>query len=96
MRVMKRLASLRSLAARRGDAVDEERVEAFGEREKVRRAQRSAAEIVEGKARDAVDRLGNAQSPAEQRDLHRLAARRAGEALERRVERRSARASSGQ
>ena len=40
--------------------IDDQRMEAFGDGEIVCRAQRTAANLVEGEARDAVDRLGNA------------------------------------
>jgi hypothetical protein len=63
-------------------------VEALGEGEEVGRAERAAAEVVEGKARDAVGGLRNDQRAPEQRDLGRRAARRAGEAQESLVERR--------
>ena len=57
------------------------------EREIVGRGERAAAEFVEGEARHAVDRLRNMERAAEQRDLDRRAARRAGQVEEGGVER---------
>ena len=64
--MMKRFASLRSLAAT-GDAVDDDRVEALGELEIVGRAERAAAERLEVEARDPVDRLRNVEMAPETR-----------------------------
>ena len=74
--MMKRLASLRSLAPHHRDLVDQQRVKALGDGEIIGGAERAATKSVELETRDAVDRLRHVETAAQQLDLRRLAAAR--------------------